>query len=165
MIYTICKGCQYSNGISIGSPHTGKTFQEYLVKFSKSCLTLTGVKNCDGDWNKLFGWGYGLHQRNSLRLVWKSLNGKIRIGWYVYESGVRKYDGFASVEAEASTIMSITHDPASKNVLFKCGDKSVTWVLFISGELIRYPLFVFVFPSHDSGLNGIIYFNLLEKHD
>ena len=102
MIYTICKGCQYSNGISIGSPHTGKTFQEYLVKFSKSCLTLTGVKNCDGDWNKLFGWGYGLHQRNSLRLVWKSLNGKIRIGWYVYESGVRKYDGFASVEAEAS---------------------------------------------------------------
>jgi len=126
MIYTICKGCHYSNGIVIGSPHTGKTFQEYLVKFSRECLVLPGTKNCDGDWNKLFGWGYGLHQRNSLRLVWKSLNGKIRIGWYVYESGVRKYDGFASVEAEASTIMSITHDPASKNVLFKCGDKSVT---------------------------------------
>ena len=126
MIYNICKGCNYSNGIIVGSPHTGKTEQTYKVKFSRSCLALHGIQKCDGDWNKLFGWSYGLHQTNSLRLAWKSLNGKIRIGWYVYEGGKAKYDGFASVDVETETVMSISHDKKLKMVVFVCGDKSVT---------------------------------------
>lgn len=126
MIYNICKGCQYSNGIIVGSPHMGKTFQQYKVKFSRSCLVLPGVAKCDTDWNKLFGWSYGMHQTNSLRLAWRAQGDKIRIGWYVYENKVRKFDGFATVFVEAEMTMSIEHDPAMKNVKFSCGSKFVT---------------------------------------
>ena len=125
MIYNICKGCNYANGISIGTPHTGKTEQSYKVKFSRSCLVLPGVKDCDGDWNKLFGWSYGLHQKNSLRLAWKSMNGKIRIGWYMYEKGVRRSNGFASVDVETVTEMSIKHFVEEGQIAFSCGDKKV----------------------------------------
>lgn len=126
MIYNICKGCNYSNGIIVGSPHTGKTEQTYKVKFSRSCLALHGIQKCDGDWNKLFGWSYGYHHTNSLRLAWKSLNGKIRIGWYIYENGAVKYDGFASVIPDTEIEMYIRHDTEKKVAVFVCGDKSVT---------------------------------------
>jgi hypothetical protein len=39
------------------------------VIFTKSCLY---IPEKERDWNKLFGWSYGLHHNNSVRIGWRA---------------------------------------------------------------------------------------------
>lgn len=126
MNITIPKGSHYCFGWSLGSVHFGTKSMAFRVRFDESCLALNGVKDCDGDWNKLFGFGYGYHKSNSIRIVWKSVNGQIRIGAYIYESGVRKSKGFATIHVETDAVCAIDYDPVSDLVYFTCNDKQIT---------------------------------------
>jgi len=126
MNITIPKGSHYCFGWSLGSVHFGTKSIAYRVRFDESCLTLNGVSDCDGDWNKLFGFSYGYHHSNSIRIVWKSVNGQIRIGAYIYESGVRKSKGFISILTETDWIISIDYDSANGLIYFGCHDVEQT---------------------------------------
>lgn len=123
MTVTIPKGSHYSSGLSIGSLHFGTKELAFVVNFDESCLKLNGIQKCDGDFNKLFGFSYGLHQTNSVRIGWKAVDGKIRIAGYVYRNGVRTIKGFAWVSTGSVAIISIQHDVQAGVVWFGCGDK------------------------------------------
>lgn len=89
--YLIKKGNHYASGLHFGV-HFGLTEQKYKVRFSKECLYTPDWEN---DWNKLCGWSYGLHHKNSIRAVWRpevidnQVTGKIELGLYLYENGIR----------------------------------------------------------------------------
>jgi len=58
------------------------------VMFSDSCIYEPDSEN---DWNKLFGWSYGHHHDNSIRVGWRVYKGKsIELALYVYRDGVRE---------------------------------------------------------------------------
>lgn len=72
--YLIKKGNHYASGLHFGV-HFGITEQKYKVKFSKECLYTPDWEN---DWNKLCGWSYGLHHKNSIRVCWRPSNQEIK---------------------------------------------------------------------------------------
>jgi hypothetical protein len=123
MTVTIPKGSHYSSGLSLGSLHFGTKELAFAVTFYQSCLALNGIQKCDGDFNKLFGFSYGLHQTNSVRIGWKAVGDRIRVAGYVYQNGVRTIKGFAWATPEQLTIISIQHDIQAGLVWFTCGDK------------------------------------------
>lgn len=125
MTITLLKGSHYCFGWSLGTVHFGIKSQAFRVRFDETCLKLNGVKDCDGDWNKLFGFSYGYHHSNSLRIVWKAMNGQIRIGAYIYENGVRKSRGFATVPVETDVVCAIDYDPSTDLIYFTCNDKQI----------------------------------------
>jgi hypothetical protein len=126
MTVTIPKGSHYSSGLSLGSLHFGTKELAFAVNFDESCLALNGIQKCDGDFNKLFGFSYGLHQTNSVRIGWKAVGNRIRVAGYVYQNGVRTIKGFAWVNPEQLTIISIQHDTKAGLVWFGCGDKWIS---------------------------------------
>lgn len=89
MKYTINKGEFYSSPIHFGI-HLRKTKEKFKVKFSKECL-YTPI-DWENDYNKLIGWSYGLHHKNSIRIGWRPCNNsaQIELCIYIYENGVRK---------------------------------------------------------------------------
>lgn len=125
MIISICKGCHYSSGWSLGSVHTGVTFQEFKVKFSASCLTLPGKPNCDTDTNKLFGWSHGHHHSNSIRMGWRSAQGLIRLSGYIYQNGIMTTKGFVSVPVNTWITCGIEHVPELGIVRFYANGKTL----------------------------------------
>jgi hypothetical protein len=132
MIVTIKKGSHYSSGFSLGSLHTGTTQMGFLTRFDESGLLLPGRIECDGDFNKLFGWSHGMHHTNSFRLGWKAIDtqivdGKIvgtkyRISAYAYINGTRYIKGFATILPNETHMMSITR--RGSEVVFACGAKT-----------------------------------------
>lgn len=95
--YKLKKGNFRSSGLHIGL-HIGTTEETYKVKFSKECL-YTPI-DWENDWNKLCGWSYGMHHKNSIRVCWRpqmvdgldfnnQLTGNIELCIYVYENSVR----------------------------------------------------------------------------
>lgn len=120
----IKKGSHYSSGFSIGQFHTGRTSMSYRVTFDSNCMTLPGVASCDTDTNKLFGWSYGMHHTNSIRVGWRVRDGRIRLMVYLYEKGVRRIVGFAW--ADPNVPIEVSVDLGADNMLtFKGG--SVTF--------------------------------------
>lgn len=109
MICTIKKGAHYSSGFSLGSTHCNIREMYFDTIFSASCLTLPGNPDCDGDFNKLFGWSYGLHQKNSIRIAWKAKGGLIRIAAYLYEFGKRRTYGYAWCETDRMYAIGARH--------------------------------------------------------
>lgn len=124
MIIIIPQNSHYSTGWSLGKTHWGRTSMSYMVKFSASCLELPGVFECDGDFNKLFGWSYGWHHSNSIRIGWKAVDNKIRLAMYTYEDGKRYIKGFAWANVEVMNQVSINYDPVTCVIEFKLNDKS-----------------------------------------
>lgn len=119
MIYTINKGSHYSGNLSVGGIHNGITTMEYSVMFDAACLIMPAQTDCVGDWNKLFGFSYGMHQSNSIRMVWKAIpKGLIRIGWYNYSNGIVSSKGFTNVRAGEYYRMKIEYRPADKVIYF-----------------------------------------------
>lgn len=109
--YIIKKGRHYSKrGIRL---HWGKIYGKYLFNFDKTCLY---EKRDDGDFdlNKLLGWSYGWHQKNSIRIGWRpgavagfAEAGKIELFFYMYNKGHRLSGQLAEVSAERWYIMEI----------------------------------------------------------
>jgi hypothetical protein len=69
--------------------HTGLTEEEYIVEFSESCKYTFDSPN-QYDWNKLFGWSYGWHHDNSVRVGWRYIeDNDIQLTIYQYVNGMR----------------------------------------------------------------------------
>lgn len=126
MICTIKKGSNYCSGWSLGTMHSGITSQKFSVMFSDSCKIRPTSSNCANDWNKLFGFSYGMHHTNSLRLAWRALpSGIIKIASYIYENGKMRYDAFATTPVLTMQEMGITYDTDNNTVYFHCGEQII----------------------------------------
>lgn len=126
MTYTISKGKHYPDGwgfpgYALGGIHSGMIQNlTKTVTFDASCLMLPEDLTCRNDWNKLFGWSYGAHHRNSLRIGWRVMpEGKIRIAMYLYENGIRRSRGFASIDTDKAYDISITHYHDTGDLIFR----------------------------------------------
>ena len=67
--------------------HTGKVEQAFTVKFSPGC---TLHPNTEDDWCKLFGWSYGYHMNNSIRVGWRPTPGPaetVDLALFKHEAG------------------------------------------------------------------------------
>lgn len=122
MKYTIKKGSHYCSGLSTGSVHYGMTGMSYIVTFSKECLVLPGLNSCDRDINKLFGWSYGLHHNNSVRIGWRSELGGIHLFAYMYMNGVRKVKHIGFVNAASPFYASIEYMSDQQAMKFYVGE-------------------------------------------
>ena len=96
--FTIAKG-KHSALIEF-CPHFGITEMERTVIFSDSCLYVD--KSGENDWNKVFGFSYGNHHKNSIRVGWRcSKPNKLSLGLYYYINGKRNH--FAVKEIKTNT--------------------------------------------------------------
>lgn len=109
--YVIKKGRHYCrHGLGL---FYGKTYDKYLFNFDKTCLY--DKRNSDDlDLNKLLGWSYGWHMRNSIRIGWRTGAvsgpigvGKIELFFYMYNKGHRLSGPLAEVEAGEWYIMEV----------------------------------------------------------
>jgi hypothetical protein len=85
----IKKGWHYSLPFTFGL-HWKKTKEDKVVWFDNSCRYIIHPED-QLDWNKLFGWSYGLHHKDSIRVVWRynPLIDKIELSLYQYTEGKR----------------------------------------------------------------------------
>lgn len=126
MTITLPKGFHSCLGWSLGSIHFGTKAQAFKVRFDETCLLLNGVKDCDNDINKLFGFSYGYHHSNSIRIGWKSFEDNIALFAYIYENGVRKTKWITKIPVETDAIVSIDYDSANSLIYFSCNGKFIT---------------------------------------
>lgn len=92
MAYIIPSGWHYSIGVPL--PHLGTTECSFDVKFDSSCnyiLDPLTQPKCINDVNKAYGFGYGDHRQNSVRLGWRvNYLGKLELFLFVHENGKMK---------------------------------------------------------------------------
>ena len=140
MICTINKGSHYCSGYSLGSFHTGITSQKFRVMFDANCAIRPTSTDCMNDWNKLFGFSYGMHHSDSLRLAWRALpTGMIRIASYIYKGGRVKINTIATIPVKTFFDMGITYDPDNRKVYSFVNElqiedsfsKSVSWGYYL----------------------------------
>jgi hypothetical protein len=125
MTCTIKKGSHYCSGWSLGLLHTGTTIMAHNVVFDTNCLILPGDDTCDRDINKLFGWSYGMHQTNSIRVGWRSERGAIHLFAYMYMNGTRVTKGIGWTPAGTSVPVTAYHDTLLGEVVFIVGGFTV----------------------------------------
>jgi hypothetical protein len=87
MTYTIKEGAHYCSGASVGGLHTGMRYMGRNVRFHVDCLYALDNPNCTDDLNKLFGFSYGYHHSNSVRIGWRCKDGQIALFAYCYRNG------------------------------------------------------------------------------
>ena len=105
-VYVIKKGDHYSN-------HTpklcyGKTRMSVLFKFMDGCWFPMEIPP-DSAINKLCGWSWGLHHRNSVRCGWTPSKepGHIDLFFYVYAGGIRIDRYFTTIELGLEYLLEI----------------------------------------------------------
>lgn len=86
MVSRVLKGWHFSIPHPL-SLHYGKEEETKEVTFDASCLY--EPLDSEHDYNKLFGWSFGFHHRNSVRVGWRSQGNQIELILYVYEDGKR----------------------------------------------------------------------------
>lgn len=96
-------------------PHFGITKMTRKVVFDKSCL----YEDTSGerDWNKAFGFSYGNHHRNSVRLGWRCFKGNLMLGAYYYINGKREH--FVLTAAETNIPYTITIEVTDSHILYE----------------------------------------------
>lgn len=118
-------GKQYSRNLSLCGIHWGRNRMDYWITFDANCLLLNDNIHCNNtSWNKLFGWSYGWHKRNSIRMVWRSRNGVIQIGACLYENGKYRSRGVGYTQPFEKTKMTIYHDQITDSLVFIVGTQS-----------------------------------------
>jgi hypothetical protein len=98
MQYFIKKGKH--NRWTLPKFHLGITYLRFRFKFDDSCVYPI-IDTDDYDLNKLYGFSYGMHHKNSLRLGWRPCEkevGKIQVHTYTYNNGVRDMQYLCTVE-------------------------------------------------------------------
>lgn len=88
MIYTIPQGSHYTTNRSLGGMHLGIRSMRKSVRFTASCLYQFTDPKCVDDINKLFGFSYGMHHTNSVRVGWRCKDGIITLFAYCYRNGL-----------------------------------------------------------------------------
>lgn len=103
----IKKGHHYSNEwpLSLWFCKQNKQIAKQ-VTFTSSCRYFIGEDQTDK--NKLFGWSYGFHHKNSVRVGWffNYQTSKIEVCLYVYTAGVLSKS--KTIECEINTPYNIT---------------------------------------------------------
>lgn len=89
MWYTIKEGRHRASPLSLGL-HLGREEDTYEVMFDESCRYDLGDID-QLDYNKLFGWSYGMHHNNSIRVGWRYnlYQEQIELVLYMYKDGQR----------------------------------------------------------------------------
>jgi len=87
---TIHEGNHYYTGQRVLDVENNNTEMNYRVLFDSSCVYDKLVDGCEGDWNKLFGFTLSSVNPhvNSMRFVWKTMDGQLKLGDYSYIDGV-----------------------------------------------------------------------------
>lgn len=90
--------------------HFGRDRMSYEVTFTESCRYDLGSSD-QLDWNKLFGWSYGLHHKNSIRVGWRYFKEQdcIELSLYCYINGTRVINQFTKVGIGTSTRIQLTY--------------------------------------------------------
>lgn len=119
MWYKIKQGRHRAYPLSL-EIHTGKTREDYIVKFDESCLY--EVLDWEDDTNKLAGWSYGIHTKNSIRVGWRPSRinkGRIELSLYIYDSGIRTMHtvGEVDVNKEYRIVLEVFHKLANLYVV------------------------------------------------
>lgn len=99
----------------------GITQLSFRFKFSSSCLYPIVDKD-DYAVNKLYGFSYGCHHANSIRIGWRpslSDDRKIEIFSYIYNNKQRSFESLASIHLERWYIMKISVLKEYGKVCFK----------------------------------------------
>lgn len=111
------------------------------------------VDNDDLDINKLFGFSFGMHHKNSIRLGWRpssTSSYKMEIFYYLYNKGVRTYHYLCDIDCHKTNDVTITCD--YKN---NCFDISVVTP---DGFSIKKQKVKFVYPKFKIGYYLFPYF-------
>lgn len=87
-MYTIRKG-KHSSGIHLSLFFKKPMSKRFKVVFDENCLVAVGGQDYY-DINKLFGFAFGRHHRNSLRVGWRTTGELIDLYYYGYKKGVRE---------------------------------------------------------------------------
>lgn len=96
MIFTIFKGWHYS--LHFPKLHWGKTSMRVKFRFLDGCWFRLEQPD-DFAINKLCGWGFMDHHKDSIRCGWRpSAPGIIDLYFYLYQNGIRYEKMFSSVE-------------------------------------------------------------------
>lgn len=99
MTFYIIKGNHYSLPPHF-RPHFGTIKQKIEFKFSGNCSYPVDYDN-NFFTNKLFGWSYGHHHTDSVRVGWRPTmhsSSKIDLSFYTYNQGKRNIEYFHTVE-------------------------------------------------------------------
>ena len=117
MMYLIAKGKHYPegwnlSGYALGATHCGLQTMTRTVMFTNSALVQPGIPDCDNDINKLFGWSYGYHHRNSIRVGWRvdPVRDQITLFLYMYENGNLRQIRLANVKANDAYDVTLMHN-------------------------------------------------------
>ena len=140
MIYTIKKGNHYSRHWP--KLHTGKTRMKIRFAFLKGCWWPT-VKPDDAAINKLAGWSFGLHHKNSIRVGWAPslTKNKIDLYFYLYHNGSRHTRLFATVDCRVYHDLKIEIDGPHMNGLLSFSMRSEEGVTTLASCSYRMPKF------------------------
>lgn len=108
--YIIRKG-KHSSGIHF-SPHSGIDRLEFDFRFGNSCLY--DSREPFDHINKLYGFSYLRHHRNSIRVGWRPSRDnvmEIDLFFYLYNNGQRIIQQFATVEVlqDYNIIIEVPH--------------------------------------------------------
>lgn len=103
MNYLIKKGKHSASGLHFGF-HCNKKIYDRKVIFSKECWWDKPRNNDDYDINKLCGFSYGFHKKNSLRIGWvpdfKNKNEIILFGYWYNNSSQHFFKYITSIPVE-----------------------------------------------------------------
>ena len=117
--YIIKKGRHYSNHLPklwIGK----KLILSAKVKMDKNCWFKL-EEPADYAINKLVGWSYGFHHKNSIRIGWRpSIDRKnwIELHLYIYERGGRRQHYIDLIECNTENKIDITYHPDKSRITY-----------------------------------------------
>jgi len=130
MNYLIKKGKHFASGLHFGF-HCNKKVYDRTISFSKECWWKTPRNNDDYDINKLCGFSYGFHQKNSLRIGWipdfKNKNQIILFAYWHNNSSQHFFKYLTSIPTETQFDVEIVC--GKKKAYFKI-NKKITSIAF-----------------------------------
>jgi basic membrane lipoprotein Med (substrate-binding protein (PBP1-ABC) superfamily) len=101
--------------------HTGINQLTFDFKFDKSCLYETNINNHT---NKLLGFSYDNHMKNSIRFGWRCNNDKIELMSYIHEDSKVRYDSICDIETDKWYKGKIWFSKATKGVYMVVYDEN-----------------------------------------
>lgn len=142
--FRIKQGRHYSTLLnSIWVPKLRFNHYNKSVKFISTfdIKSLVASSNRDSlDINKLFGYSEGYHMKNSNRIGWRSLNGKIQLFLFIHRDNQFAYKPIGSYNIDTPLELELWHDQYS--YYGKCGNDLVRLSRneFLADKLPSYAL-------------------------
>ncbi len=143
--------------------HSGIKEMKFSVKFSPSCWY--EPIDWEHDYNKLVGWSYGRHHRNSVRIAWRSHKDSknVELATYVYCKGKRSVAKPILVPLNKTVNLSFSYNESNGLVTLvdESGNKSAFQAKGLKPKM-GYYLFPYFGGNNPAPQNMQIELNLLE---